>query len=66
LASGAVTDPKEIDRLRTALRLYCQRDTLAMVEMHRALRRSMSGNTKAPIVPFKQNNGTIPRLQDLQ
>jgi hypothetical protein len=39
LASGAVTDPEEIDRLRTALRLYCQRDTLAMIEMHRALRR---------------------------
>jgi hypothetical protein len=39
LASGAVTDPEEIDRLRMALRLYCHRDTLALVEMHRALRR---------------------------
>jgi hypothetical protein len=39
LASGAVTHSEEIDRLRTSLRLYCQRDTLAMVEVHRALRR---------------------------
>jgi hypothetical protein len=39
LASGVVTAPEEINRLRTALRLYCHRDTLAMVEMHRALRR---------------------------
>jgi hypothetical protein len=39
LASGGATDPEEIDRLRTALRLYCHRDTLAMVEMHRALKR---------------------------
>jgi hypothetical protein len=37
LASGAVTDPEENDRLRTALRLYCHRDTLATVEIHRAL-----------------------------
>jgi hypothetical protein len=39
LASGDVTELKEIDRVRTALRLYCQRDTLAMVEVHRALMR---------------------------
>jgi hypothetical protein len=39
LASGRLTDLEEIDRLRTALRLYCQRDTLAMVELHRALMR---------------------------
>lgn len=30
LAAGSLTDPEEIDRLRTALRLYCHRDTLAM------------------------------------
>lgn len=37
LASGHLTLPEEIDRLRAALRVYCQRDTLAMVEVHRVL-----------------------------
>jgi len=37
LASGCLIDSQEIDRVRLALRLYCQRDTLALVEMHRAL-----------------------------
>ena len=39
LASGQLTLPEEVDRLRAALRVYCQRDTLAMVEVHRALMR---------------------------
>jgi hypothetical protein len=39
LASGLLTDPEEIDRLRVALRLYCHHDTLAMVEVHHALMR---------------------------
>jgi hypothetical protein len=39
LASGILTDPEEIKRLREALQVYCQRDTLAMVEVHRALIR---------------------------
>jgi hypothetical protein len=39
MASGSITDPQEIGRLRSALRLYCHRDTLAMVEVHRALMR---------------------------
>lgn len=39
LASGSVTVPNEIDHLRNALLAYCQRDTLAMVEVHRALTR---------------------------
>jgi hypothetical protein len=39
MASGSVTDAQEIGRLRSALHLYCQRDTLAMVEVHRALMR---------------------------
>jgi len=38
LASGAVTDPEEAARLRSALGVYCERDTLALVELHRALR----------------------------
>jgi hypothetical protein len=37
LASGYLTVPKEVDHLRAALLAYCQRDTLAMVEVHRAL-----------------------------
>ncbi|WP_159013566.1 DUF2779 domain-containing protein [Acidisoma sp. S159] len=37
LASGYVPDPEEVGRLRRALLAYCQRDTLAMVEVHRAL-----------------------------
>ena len=37
LASGVFAVPGEADQLRAALRAYCQRDTLAMVEVHRAL-----------------------------
>jgi hypothetical protein len=37
LASGYLTVPKEVDQLRSELLAYCQRDTLAMVEVHRAL-----------------------------
>jgi hypothetical protein len=37
IASGGLVDLKEIDRVRAALHAYCQRDTLAMVEVHRAL-----------------------------
>jgi hypothetical protein len=39
LASGRLTLSEEINQLRAALRVYCQRDTLAMVEVHRALMR---------------------------
>jgi hypothetical protein len=39
VASGAVRDRTEIDRIRAALLAYCQRDTMAMVEVHRALTR---------------------------
>jgi hypothetical protein len=37
LASGDLTDPEEIGLLRSALLAYCQRDTLALVEVRRAL-----------------------------
>jgi Domain of unknown function(DUF2779) len=37
LASGALTVSTEVTRLRTQLLAYCKRDTLAMVETHRAL-----------------------------
>lgn len=37
LASGCLAGPEEANQLRAALRAYCRRDTLAMVEVHRAL-----------------------------
>jgi hypothetical protein len=37
LASGALTAPSEMADLRTQLLAYCKHDTLAMVEVHRAL-----------------------------
>ena len=39
LASGRITDPGEAVQLRAALLAYCKRDTLAKVEVHRALVR---------------------------
>jgi hypothetical protein len=42
LASGRLALPEEVKHLRAALRAYCQRDTLAMVEVHRALMRLAS------------------------
>jgi hypothetical protein len=39
LASGALSLPNEAADLRTQLLAYCKRDTLAMVEVHRALLR---------------------------
>jgi len=37
LAAGAISDPEEIAQMRASLLAYCERDTLAMVEVHRAL-----------------------------
>jgi hypothetical protein len=37
LASGFIFDTTEIQRLRSAFLAYCKRDTLAMVEVHKAL-----------------------------
>jgi Domain of unknown function(DUF2779) len=39
LASGALSGSDEIEELRAALLAYCRRDTMAMVEVHRALVR---------------------------
>ena len=39
LASGRIIHPEETDKLRAALLAYCERDTLALVEVHRALSR---------------------------
>jgi predicted RecB family nuclease len=39
LASGRITSPGKVLQLRNALLAYCKRDTLAMVEVHRALAR---------------------------
>jgi len=39
LASGVISQPGQVGQLRAALLAYCRRDTLAMVEVHRALMR---------------------------
>jgi hypothetical protein len=39
MASAAISSPEEVARLRAGLLAYCCRDTLAMVEVHQALRR---------------------------
>ena len=42
IVSGAHSDPEAISAMRVALLAYCKRDTLAMVEVHRALIRLAS------------------------
>ena len=42
MASGSITDPAAIAAQRRALLAYCERDTLAMVVVHRALQRAAS------------------------
>jgi hypothetical protein len=42
LASGSISKEVEAERLRAALLAYCQRDTMAMVVVHRALVRLAS------------------------
>ena len=37
IASGAITVPDQLAKLRVQLLAYCERDTLAMVEAHQAL-----------------------------
>jgi len=44
LASGLITAPEEIASLRAQLLAYCKKDTLAMVEVHRALLRLSAQN----------------------
>lgn len=39
LAAGCVMDPEQRDQRRIALLAYCERDTLAMVWVHRALNK---------------------------
>ena len=39
IASGAITAPDQLANLRVQLLAYCERDTLAMVEVHQALMR---------------------------
>jgi hypothetical protein len=39
MASGNIQGPDQIQQLRAALLAYCHRDTMAMVEVHRALVR---------------------------
>jgi hypothetical protein len=51
LASGHQMQTHDIDRLREALRLYCHRDTLAMVEVHRALIAAASQSCSPALLP---------------
>ncbi len=39
LAAGVISHPEHVGQLQAALLAYCRRDTLAMVEVHRALMR---------------------------
>jgi hypothetical protein len=48
LSSGAVPCSETADHLRKALLAYCERDTLAMVEVHRALMRIASETEPRP------------------
>jgi hypothetical protein len=45
IASGAISDANVAGSMRTALLAYCKRDTLAMVEVHRALMQLASSPT---------------------
>jgi hypothetical protein len=68
MVSGGLTNPAGMERLRTALRVYCERDTLALVEVHRALLRLaelMRGNlfsVKEKTVPTFMSRSTFDRL----
>lgn len=44
IASGRIPPGEEADRLRRALLAYCERDTLAMIEVHRALTALAAGS----------------------
>lgn len=43
IASGVVTTRDEVEQLRSQLLAYCERDTLAMVKAHEALRELAAG-----------------------
>ena len=48
MAMGTVSHPEQVARLRAALLAYCQRDTLATVEVHRALVRLAANRATGP------------------
>jgi len=48
LASGVISQPGQVGQLRAALLAYCRRDTLAMVEVHRALMQLAADGTVGP------------------
>lgn len=54
LASGRITDPGEVCQLRAELLAYCKRDTLAMVEVHRALARLVVRQTSSAAPGFSK------------
>lgn len=47
-ASGSLSDSSQVLQLQTALLAYCKRDTLVMVEVHRALLRLTNQIQGAP------------------
>jgi len=48
LASGVISQSGQVGQLRAALLAYCRRDTLAMVEVHRALMRLVADVAAGP------------------
>ena len=66
LASGAHSSTEAEDQLRTALLAYCRRDTLAMVEVHRALTRLIDDIASASEVPGVTEVGALPKNMQLQ
>lgn len=48
MATGTVSHPEQVARLRAALLAYCRHDTLATVEVHRALVRLAAGCATGP------------------
>ena len=66
LASSAQLSYKAEDQLRTALLAYCRRDTLAMVEVHRALMRLIDDTATASEMPGVTNVGAACENLQLQ
>jgi hypothetical protein len=65
LASGSISLPSEADRLRRALLAYCRRDTLGLVEVHRAL--TVLGTTRlAAPLPLPRNASVLSKLMNVR
>ena len=62
VASGAVPCPETVDQIRKALLAYCERDTLAMVEVHRVLMRLADDVEPPTVAPANQ----MPDVTDIE